>query len=126
MEDRTAVAIFDTTQIALGQAMAGAATRQKAISDNIANANTPGYKRTDVDFQAQLQQALAGGDDDSQLESLQFTPSVDTTSTARADGNNVDIDQEMSNLSENSLDYQTLESVARARIQMLQTVLGAH
>jgi flagellar basal-body rod protein FlgB len=125
MEDRTAVAIFDTTQIALDQAMAGAATRQKAISDNIANANTPGYKRTDVDFQAQLQQALAGGDDDSQLESLQFTPSVDTTSIARADVNTVDIAEEMANLSENTLDYQTLESVARARIQMLQTVLGS-
>jgi flagellar basal-body rod protein FlgB len=119
------VAIFDTTQIALDQAMAGAALRQKALADNVANANTPGYKRSDVDFHAALQKALDGGADASQLEQLQFTPSTDTTSSTRADGNNVDIDEEMANLAQNSLDYQSLVSVARARLSMIQTVLGS-
>jgi flagellar basal-body rod protein FlgB len=119
------VAIFDTTQIALERAMSGAAMRQKALSDNIANANTPGYKRSDVDFHSALAKAVGNGDDAQQLEGLGFAPATDYTSSSRADGNNVDMDTEMANLSENSLDYQSIVAVSRARLQMLQSVLGS-
>ena len=44
--------IFDTTQIALEQAMSGASLRQKALANNIANANTPGYSRQTVNLEA--------------------------------------------------------------------------
>jgi flagellar basal-body rod protein FlgB len=118
------VTIFDTTQIALEQAMSGASLRQKALANNIANANTPGFKRSDVDFHAALEKAVGSGDDAQQIESLSFAPTTDYASTARADGNNVDMDTEMANLSENSLDYQSLVAVSRARLQMISTVLG--
>jgi flagellar basal-body rod protein FlgB len=42
----------------------------------------------------------------------------------RADGNNVDFDQENSNLTENAIEYQALLSVAHARLQMLRTAIG--
>ncbi len=42
----------------------------------------------------------------------------------QADGNNVDVDTEMSNLSANALDYQSLIAVASARLKMLQTAIG--
>jgi flagellar basal-body rod protein FlgB len=119
------VAIFDTTQIALDQAMSGASLRQKAIAENIANANTPGYKRSDVDFHSTLQKAVESGDAGAKLEQVDFTRTTDTSSSMRADGNNVDIDEEMANLSQNSLDYQSLVAVSRARLQMLQSVLGS-
>ena len=44
--------LFDTTQTALERAMIGTGARQAALADNLANANTPGYQRKDVDFWA--------------------------------------------------------------------------
>src|SRR4051794_37870740 len=46
--------LFDTTQIGLERALSGASLRQQAIAQNIANVNTPGYRRQDVDFQSAL------------------------------------------------------------------------
>jgi len=42
--------LFDTTQAALEATIAGASQRQQALASNLANANTPGYQRVDVDF----------------------------------------------------------------------------
>ena len=42
--------LFDTTQLALERAIEGAGKRHEALAANLANANTPGYQRVDVDF----------------------------------------------------------------------------
>jgi len=118
------VGLFDTTQLGLEQALSGAQLRQRAIANNIANANTAGYKRSDVDFHSALAQALGAPDAQSKLKQLSFKTETDTSSATRADGNNVDIDQEMANLSETSLEYQSLVVVTRARMQMLQIAMG--
>ena len=116
--------LFDTTQIALERALAGSAQRQQILANNLANADTPGFKRSDLDFESTLQGALSQGDGASQLESIAFSPRTDTTSSMTADGNNVDVDTEMSNLTQNSLTYQSLVTVANARFKMLSTVIG--
>ncbi len=114
---------FDVTQALLERAMSGASLRQTALSNNIANANTAGYKRSDVDFASTLAGAIGNGDSAQQIDNVQFSPVVDQ-STGRADGNNVDIDTEMANLSENSVVYQTLVEVAKARIQIISSAIG--
>jgi len=48
----------------------------------------------------------------------------DSATSLRADGNNVDIDAEMANLSENAVEYEALVSVAKTRLGMLQNVIG--
>ena len=53
--------LFDSTQQLLMGALHGAAARQSALAQNLANANTAGYQRVDVDFHSALQQA-AGAD----------------------------------------------------------------
>lgn len=116
--------LFDTTQLGLEQALAGATLRQRAIANNIANANTAGYKRTDVDFHSALAQALDAPDAADRLKNISFSTQTDSASSTRADGNNVDIDTEMANLSQNSLEYQSLVTVARARLTMLQIAMG--
>ena len=116
--------LFDTTQLGLEQALSGASLRQRAIANNIANANTAGFKRSDVDFHSALSAALAAPDAQSKLEGLSFKTETDTSSATRADGNNVDIDQEMANLSQTSLEYQSLVTVSRARLTMLQIAMG--
>ena len=50
--------LFDTTQLALERTIQGAALRQTALAGNLANANTPGYQRVDVDFHSALGRAL--------------------------------------------------------------------
>ena len=59
----TSMELFDTTQIGLERALTGASLRQEAIASNIANVNTPGYRRQDVDFQSALQAAWGQGKD---------------------------------------------------------------
>lgn len=81
------------------------ALRQEAIASNIANLETPGYKRMDVDasFQAELQKACASGDAN-QLASLTPTLAVDSTAMANSkDGNTVNLEHEMTELDQNTV-----------------------
>lgn len=111
--------IFDVTQSVLQAAMSGAALREQVLANNVANANTAGFTRSDVDFQGAIQQALANG---SPVDQVQFQPQVDhATAPVTLDGNNVSIDDEMSKLSENTILYQSLESIAKARMTMIET-----
>jgi flagellar basal-body rod protein FlgB len=116
--------LFDITDLVLQRGLEGASMRQQVLANNLANANTAGYKRSDVDFQSALASALDGDSSESSLESLSFQPQTDTTSTMRADGNNVDFDQENASLTENAVEYQALLSVARSRLDMLRTAMG--
>src|SRR5690349_4366587 len=102
----------------LGNALSGADLEQTAIAQNIANVNTPGYLRQTVSFKDAL--AAAEGDptgDDlgmktdsdrqfalgAQAGRQPFDPQtvVDTTDKMRADGSNVDVDQESAQLAQN-------------------------
>src|SRR3954454_23557294 len=90
------VEIYDTTQSTLEKAIMGASARQSAIAQNLANVDTPGYQRVDVDFQSALKDALASGDPSTSLSSLTFSPQRDGSAQVRADGSTVDADVESS------------------------------
>jgi flagellar basal-body rod protein FlgB len=84
--------------------------RQEALSSNLANYETPGYKRMDVssDFQTQLQKAVenktATAED---LNRIQPQIVTDSSSTSpRGDGNNVEMDKEMMEMNRNSVEYE--------------------
>lgn len=84
----------------LERALDGLAVRQRAIAANIANQNTPGYRRVDVEFQKQLDQAARGG---------AFEPKVVQDKTPGGpDGNNVDAVAETGKLVRVELTYQVL------------------
>src|SRR5262245_5048318 len=112
--------LFDITDTVLQRGLQGASLRQQVLSNNLANANTAGFKRSDVDFHDSLSAALNAGD----VDDVSFSPTTDTQSSVRADGNNVDFDQEMANITENALDYETMLSIHRARVQMLRMAMG--
>ena len=59
---RSVPVLFDTTQLALERAIEGAGKRHEALAANLANANTPGYQRVDVDFHGALASAIGRGD----------------------------------------------------------------
>jgi flagellar basal-body rod protein FlgB len=115
------MSLFDTTQLSLEAAMRGSSLRQTLLTDNLANVNTPGYQRKDVDFHAELASAMETG---SPMESVAFSPSTDASRTVRADGSGIDADQESAELAKNALEYQALVSVAGSRTTILQVAMG--
>ena len=116
--------LFDLTDLVLERGLQGANLRQQILSNNLANANTAGFKRSDVDFESSLAGALAARDRDASVANAAFAPQTDTTSAMSADGNNVDVDQELSSLTENSVEYQALAAIMRSRLQTIQTAMG--
>jgi flagellar basal-body rod protein FlgB len=113
--------LFDTTDLSLQAAIRGTSLRQTALAQNVANANTPGYQRKDVDFESSLRAAMADG---ASPDSLQFDVSTDASSPMQPDGNSVDIDVESSKLAENGLNYESLVGVAKSRLEILQSAIG--
>jgi flagellar basal-body rod protein FlgB len=101
----------------LERALAAAALRHKVISNNIANVNTPGFKKSDVVFEDRLAEAMAGGKAALSRTHARHLPGrgaaggegpaivTDTTTSLRTDGNNVDIDAEMAGIAKNSIYY---------------------
>ena len=117
--------LFDTTQLALERAISGAAQRHAALAANLANVNTPGYQRVDVDFHSALQGALASGDNArAAVEHTAFSAQRDGSAVARADGNSVDADAESAKLAANALEQQAAVTVAHARIGILKSAMG--
>lgn len=76
--------------------------RHKVLSQNVANVNTPGYHNLDVSFDEQLASHMKQHGD-AGVSRLQPAIVEDTSSPARMDGNNVDIDREMMRLNKNTL-----------------------
>ncbi|MEG2813229.1 MAG: flagellar basal body rod protein FlgB [Oscillospiraceae bacterium] len=95
----------------LEKSMDGLWDRQKAISDNIANYETPGYKKKYVTFEQELKNALYDKKNDTRKEmvtdirnSKAFT-GVIKDETMRNDGNNVDIESENVELARTQLQF---------------------
>ncbi len=113
----------------LQAAMSGLAARQRTIANNIANADTPNFKASEVRFEDALKTAISRGqassaaDQSSLNRSISRSSLLDATST-RADGNNVDIDREMELLGEANLNYSALTQVMSSRIGILRNVIN--
>jgi len=116
------VSLFDNTQLAIERAISGAGMRQEVLANNMANAETPGFHRSDVDFHSALAEAMKSGDAKT-IEGTTFSAQQDQQ-TLRADGNGVDIDVESANMAKNGLEYEALVSVAKARIQIIEAAMG--
>jgi flagellar basal-body rod protein FlgB len=118
--------LFDTTQVALQGAISGAAKRHEALAANLANANTPGYQRVDVDFHGTLAAAMSrGAGARAALETAGFAVERDMSIGAvQADGSTIDSDSEAAKLSENALEQQIAVQVAQTRLHILESAMG--
>ncbi len=114
--------LFDTVHVALERAIQGAGLRHEALASNLANVNTPGYRRQDVDFHSALQAAMPAGRD--AVAATPIAAAADASAPMRPDGNTVDVDAENANLAQNALEYQALASVLRARGDILEIAIG--
>ncbi len=116
------VPLFDITHVALERALSGASLRQQTLTENLANANTPGYQRKDVDFHGTLQRAMIGGP--AGLERTGFAAQETGEGAVRADGGSVDPDREATLLAQNAMEYEALAAVVKGRSAILRTAIG--
>lgn len=123
--------VFDYISV-LDKAADAAWMRNVTLSNNVANATTPGYKRQDVAFESELRKALGTCKHESmdakvsRIRGRAITPVVYTdysNLSYRLDGNNVDPDTEPVMVSENYLKYQGLLAAINNEFQNLQAVL---
>lgn len=94
----------------LGKDLDGLWVRQQAISDNMANFETPGYKTKQVSFENQLLEQLSSSGKDASGTAAAIssvTPEVteDSDETFREDGNGVDLEQQMIDMTRTTTNY---------------------
>lgn len=115
----------------LQQATDASWLRNTIISNNIANVDTPNYKRQDVQFETYLIEQLAGGDsrdsyvNNMDLSTLEPTIYTDNSNLSyRLDGNNVDIDTENAELAKNQIKYSVMTDAISQEFARLRTAIG--
>ncbi len=122
---------FDYINV-LGKAADASWIRNDLIANNIANYDTPGYKRQDVDFEDALKQALQSADGtnmDKKVANLRkgaldVSPYTDYGDYSyRLDQNNVDVDTEQVQLAENQIRYQALMDSINSEFSNLKSAM---
>lgn len=105
----------------IGQSLNLATTRQRVLTENMANINTPGYKRRDVDFTIAM--------DDAQ-EILRTRTALrgpgglrQSQASIRTDGNSVDLEKEVYAIAETELRYNLLTDMAARYFSGLKNVI---
>lgn len=130
--------IFDSeTFLILKKALDTTTLRQQALSSNIANVDTPGYKRADVSFEEELKSALNKQERleltttdkkhlTNKLELENVNPKVfrQQDSYMRNDFNNVDIELEMAGLSKNNVAYNALAELISNKLKMVRSAIN--
>jgi flagellar basal-body rod protein FlgB len=131
------------TPLTLKKALDGAMLRHETLANNIANVNTPRFKRSDVKFRTQLKSALDSMTENNQLivrgtttntghipigppvhlDQVSATIHRDTATSTRVDENNVSIDMELATLSGNAAYYSTMVRLLNDYYGNIQTVI---
>jgi flagellar basal-body rod protein FlgB len=123
--------VFDYINV-LGTSLDAASTRNDLIANNIANVNTPDYKRKDLSFETELRNAfvnVSGDTVDARVKNLNLDTMGQNTYTDyselsyRSDGNNVDIDTENAILAKNQIKYEGLMSLLNKDFDALKSVM---
>ena len=127
--------VYDYINV-LDKAADGSWARNNAIANNIANIDTPNYKRQDVSFQAELQHALKASkytsldtkvrelNENGRLSHIEPRTYTDYANYSyRLDKNNVDIDNENVELASNQIVYQAIVQSINSEFQNLKTVI---
>jgi len=96
--------------------------RHKVLAQNVANVNTPGYRKLDVAFEDAFVRALSSGRDGI---AMQVRPQVveGKGGVERTDGNNLDIDGEMGGLAKNTTLYKAYAQILAVQLAMMRSAI---
>ena len=87
--------------------------RQKLVASNVANADTPGYRTQDIDFQSEFLNATGGAPRATEVTGL----------PVQNDGNNVSLDREARLLAENALRFQVASQLMKSQIRVARSAI---
>lgn len=121
----------ENTYNLLKKSMDASALRSKVIANNIANINTKGYKKFYVTFEETLNDSMGKNrmktDNDKHMQTGsnngEITVKRDESTSMRQDGNNIDIDLEMTNQAANSLMYNALVKQVNSKISLTSYII---
>jgi flagellar basal-body rod protein FlgB len=123
--------IFEQTVTGLNKAMDLSWRRGKVITSNIANAETPKYRASELDFGKELEKAFSSNDSGQVMRThsnhleLERNESAatraDVSGATKADGNNVDIDLQMAALANNGSDYSNAVQLMKYKLSVYKT-----
>lgn len=108
----------DQSHTAIKKVLDLASEKHRVIANNIANVNTPGFRRTELDFQDSLRNILNSGDVGA-LDEMTGGYVKPSTTQVRQDGNNVDLNIEMASMGNNALLYKVYAQFMKRRIGWL-------
>lgn len=120
--------------------MSAAALRRQVIINNLANAETPDFKRSEVSFEAELGRALARENLDKSIgvttherhipfnrtadyRAVEPRVTLDYLTTVKNNGNNVDVERELNDSVKNQMMYELMTSVMGHQFRMVNIVL---
>ncbi|MBE4908735.1 flagellar basal body rod protein FlgB [Bacillus luteolus] len=125
--------LFSSTITTLEQAMNYSTAKQKVISHNIANSDTPNYKTKSVSFNSEFSRVLKDSMqanktdirhyDFKSTNSKSFSVFTKNSSSYNHNGNNVDIDKEMTELAKNQIYYNAVADRIGSKFNSLKTVI---
>jgi flagellar basal-body rod protein FlgB len=119
--------IFQTDNYQLARKLLDASVlRHEAIATNVANAETPGFRRLDLapDFATQLKARLAAGDFAQTAETIRPQLAEDQTARAiRPDGNTVEIERELLAMNRNSVEFDYLSEIVSNNLKQLKLAI---
>jgi flagellar basal-body rod protein FlgB len=110
-------------------ALDGSALRAAVIANNIANVDTPGFKRSEVRFEEALRNWLKKQEENTtqekvSLDDIQPYIVTEEATYTRNDLNNVDINEEMVSLVKNQIYFESLITMLRKRLELLKLAAG--
>ena len=119
--------IFQTDNYQLARKLLDAAVlRHEAIATNVANAETPGFRRVDLapDFATQLKARVAAGDFARNAESVRPQLAEDLSArSVRPDGNTVEIERELMFMNRNAVEHEFLTEIVSRNIKQLKLAI---
>jgi len=107
----------------LGSLMDAAALRARVLAGNVANQNTPGYTRQVVRFEELLRAAIQSKRGSQELARIEPQVGTDTVTPARPDGNNVNLELELSAARENRLLYEMYTALYSNRAELIRSAI---
>lgn len=124
--------VSEDTYNLLKSSMDASALRGRVIANNISNINTKGYKKLYVTFEDTLNNSMSGDtlktDNNKHIQtgnnSGEIAVQRDESTSMRQDGNNVDIDLEMTNQAANELMYNALVKQVNSKISLTSYIIG--
>ena len=112
----------ENTLSVLSKMMELSTRKHQVIANNIANANTPGYIRRDLNFEDEMSRII-NSQDWKGLREMDGEVSLDETNTPRNDGNNVNLTQEMNEMSQNGVLYDLVHQAFKSRVGIIKNAI---